>query len=104
MCECKAKINVKDNKGFEPLGLAIAFGHYLMVDYLINQGARVDVMVDGSNYLFIAVDNGDIAIFNRLLASNLDYRAKNKAGKDIKSYAREKGRKDFLRILTTLNL
>jgi ankyrin repeat protein len=100
--EAGAKINLRDNNESEALALAIERKNYLVADYLINQGARIDIIYQGMTYLMLAMKHDDLALFNRLLAAGADPSIKNHQGKDIKMLAREQNKKNFLRILNTM--
>ena len=82
--ELKVNINVKNEDGDTALSLALKYGHFKMVDLLIQ--ARVEVNTRnkaGNSPIHIAVfqgDKGDTRLINKLLDTNVDVNIKNNEG------------------------
>ena len=98
-----ADINLCDINEHAPLFLAIKKCDYVIADLLISYGAKLDNKVEGTPYLFWAMQLEQLSIFNRLLAAGADPKMRNAAGKDLKQVAREGNKNHFLRVLGTLN-
>lgn len=81
-------INTTDQHGFTPLHYACSHGHTNIVDYLLNHGARVDIVnMGGDSALHMATANGKYDAVLRLLRSQPDPNLTNEHGNTPLHYA-----------------
>ncbi len=90
-----------------PLNIAVSYGQYEIVRYLLSSGAELDVSEPYRNPLFGAIYHGDLAIAKMLVEHGIDWHMKY-SGETMKdtdaiSYARELGQLDITAYLESIN-
>jgi ankyrin repeat protein len=81
-------INTTDQHGFTPLHYACSHGHTNMVDYLLNHGARNDIInMGGDSILHLAVSHGKYDVVLRVLKSGPNVNVCNEHGNAPLHYA-----------------
>jgi ankyrin repeat protein len=86
--------------GSTPLGFAAYGGHTAVVEFLLSQGAEVNVQNRyGDTPLHDAASTGRLDVVRLLLAKNADVSIKDKRGKTALDYAVERRYNDFADLL-----
>lgn len=83
-----AGVDINRAKGWTPLGYAAFQGREEVADYLLDQGADVNVALDnGTTPLMLAARNGHLGLVKLLLEYKADTTLRNDAGLSAKDWA-----------------
>ena len=89
-----------------PLECAAANGHVSVVEYLIQQGSKIDTDLSERNPLFSAIQEGSLDIVKLLVANGINYRQKYSShtmnNMDAQGFAIERGESEIATYLASL--
>lgn len=96
LCKSTKIIESQDEHGWSPLTVAVYNNNTEMVSWLLDQGAKVDILNNnGTNLLMYAkncfINTGDSTIFELLLELGLSPKQQDYYGKSLNDYCREEG-------------
>jgi uncharacterized protein len=108
-CLVAHRININQEAGIgrgNPLNLAASKGRIDIVNYLLNNGALIDVSEPERNPLFSAIYAGNMEIAKNLLSHGMDFRIKYSGERmndmDALSFAKERGQTEIAEMISHL--
>ncbi len=102
--EKNQKLSTRDNKGLDPLAIAIKSDASDLVKWLVANGARTNLRINGDTLLHFAVKHNALQSFLILLSTGLNTNLKSSEGINVEQLCKQRKKVAFLKALMAYNI